>query len=49
MGPSTQQPFSSSYVIATTSFGHTTMPPDDGHMTETCCDNNIGKGEELLC
>jgi hypothetical protein len=25
------------------------MPHDDGHMTETCCGNNIeGRGEELL-
>jgi hypothetical protein len=25
------------------------MPPDDGCMTETCCDNNIrGREEELL-
>jgi hypothetical protein len=26
------------------------MRLDDGHMTETCCDNNIRGGEEkLLC
>jgi hypothetical protein len=24
------------------------MPPDDGRMTETCCGNNIGRGEEEL-
>jgi hypothetical protein len=24
------------------------MPLDDGHMTETCCGNNFGGGEEEL-
>jgi hypothetical protein len=24
------------------------MQPDDGRMAETCCGNNIGKGEEEL-
>jgi hypothetical protein len=24
------------------------MPPYDGHMTETCCSNDIGGGEEEL-
>jgi pullulanase/glycogen debranching enzyme len=24
------------------------MSPDDGHMTETCCGNNIRGGEEEL-
>jgi hypothetical protein len=24
------------------------MPPDDGCMTETCCGDNIGGGEEEL-
>jgi hypothetical protein len=24
------------------------MPHDDGRMTETCCGNNIGKGEKEL-
>jgi hypothetical protein len=51
-GPSTQQfLFSSSDLIATICFDHTTIikrPPDNGHMTETCCANKISGGEEEL-
>jgi hypothetical protein len=49
MVPSTQQFFSSSDVIATTCFDHTIIRrPDDDRMIETCCGNNVGRGEEEL-
>jgi hypothetical protein len=34
--------------LVRTSTVHHCLPPDDDRMMETCCGNNIGRGEELL-